>query len=247
MLGAAGVVGFGGCLYHDGPPKETGLMGSKIQLGWPNRITITRLLLIWPFALCLLYLNEPPLAWMRWLALSIFALMALSDLLDGYLARRLGHESLLGEFLDPLADKLLITVAVLFLCLVGIGDASDATGQAFIRLPTWVAVVAIGKDLVVSIGFAAVYFTTSQVLIKPRPFGKSCTVVQLALVPAMLVWPNMPAWLSGLPEVLWYVATALAVAAAFDYIRLGSRFVATLAAENKQQDPGDEPNDRTRE
>jgi hypothetical protein len=61
----------------------------------------------------------------------------------------------------------------------------------------------------------------------------------------MLVWPDMPAWLSGLPEVLWCVATALAVAAAFDYIRLGSRFVAALAAENKHQVPGDEPNGQT--
>ena len=57
--------------------------------------------MIWPFALCLLYLNEPGYAWLRWPAMGIFALMAVSDVLDGYLARRLKDESLLGKFLDP--------------------------------------------------------------------------------------------------------------------------------------------------
>jgi CDP-diacylglycerol--glycerol-3-phosphate 3-phosphatidyltransferase len=209
-------------------------------LGWPNRITITRLLLVWPFALCLLYMNAAGSGWLRWLAVAIFGAMAASDVLDGYLARRLGDESPLGRFLDPLADKLLITVAVLILCVVGIRDLSDPTAPPAMRLPTWVAVVAVGKDLVVSLGFAAVYFTTGRVLIRPRLFGKCCTVVQLLMVLSVLLWIDAPIWLSGLPEVLWYLATALAVAAALDYVRLGSQFVAGVAAENSPGSKGDQ-------
>ena len=219
-------------------------MGHTFHLGWANRITIGRLLLIWPFALCLLYLNEPGWAWLRWFALVIFGVMALSDTLDGYLARRLRDESPLGKFLDPLADKLLTTVAVLMLCVVGIRDISDATGDSFLLLPPWVAVVAVGKDLLVSFGFMVVYLATGRILIRPRFFGKSCMVVQMLLVVAMLLWPNLPIWLSGLPKVLWYVATVLAVSAALDYVRLGSRYVATVVAQGRQSSNGENLNGR---
>jgi phosphatidylglycerophosphate synthase len=185
-------------------------------------------------------MNAPGGGWLRWLAVAIFGTMAVSDVLDGYLARRLGGESPLGRFLDPLADKLLITVAVLILCVVGIRDLSDPTATLSLRLPIWVAVTAVGKDLVVSLGFAAVYFTTGRVLIRPRLFGKCCTVIQLLMVLSVLLWIDVPVWLSGLPEVLWYLATALAVAAALDYVRLGSQFVAGVAAENARGSKGDQ-------
>jgi CDP-diacylglycerol--glycerol-3-phosphate 3-phosphatidyltransferase len=213
---------------------------SKLHLGWPNRITITRLLMIWPFALCLLYLNEPGYAWLRWPAMGIFALMAVSDVLDGYLARRLKDESLLGKFLDPLADKLLVTIAVLILCLVGIRDISDAGDGRALVLPKWVAAAAIGKDLVVSFGFVLVRLATGRTFIHPRLIGKSCTVVQLALVCSVLLWLDMPVWLSGLPKLLWCLATGLAVAAALDYVRAGTHYVAGVAAE--QRPPPNERN-----
>ncbi|MBN2561851.1 MAG: CDP-alcohol phosphatidyltransferase family protein [Phycisphaerae bacterium] len=196
--------------------------------------------MIWPFALCLLYVIEPGYSWLRWLAIAIFAVMTASDALDGYLARRLRDESPLGKFLDPLADKVLITVAVLMLCVIGVRDISDPTGGTSFLLPRWVAVAAVGKDLVVSIGFAVVYLSTGRVFIRPRFLGKSCTVVQLLLVLSMLLWPDTPVWLSGLPKVLWYAATALAVAAVFDYVRLGSQYVATVAAHERQQGSGED-------
>jgi CDP-diacylglycerol--glycerol-3-phosphate 3-phosphatidyltransferase len=219
-------------------------VSTKLRLGWPNRITIARLLCIWPFALCLLYLNDPDLVYLRWVALGMVALMAVSDILDGYLARRLDDQSPLGAFLDPLADKVLVTVAVLILSIVGIRGISDAGLERSLCLPKWVAAAAIGKDLVVSVGFVLVRLSTGRTFIQARLLGKACTVVQVALVCSMLIWLNVPVWLSALPKVLWYSATALAVAAALDYVRAGSRYVAAVAAETKRVADGATPDGR---
>jgi CDP-diacylglycerol--glycerol-3-phosphate 3-phosphatidyltransferase len=209
------------------------------RLGWPNRITIVRMLLIGPFVVCLLNMNEPGRGWLRWLAVATFALMAFSDFLDGYLARRLHSESPLGKFLDPLADKLFITAAVIILCVSGVQNTSDMEAGGLLKLPNWVAVAAIGKDLIVSIGFVLVYLTTGRVFIRPRLPGKLCTGVQSLLVLVMLVWIDLPGWLSEAPKLLWWLAAILAVVASIDYIVIGNRYVTAVAAEIKRQSNGE--------
>jgi CDP-diacylglycerol--glycerol-3-phosphate 3-phosphatidyltransferase len=214
-------------------------MSVSSRLGWPNRITISRILAIGPFVVCLLHLNEPGQAVWRWTAVGLFSLMALSDLADGYLARRLRDESPLGRFLDPLADKLLVTVAVVILCIRGV---HDGVGDTVLRLPNWVVVTAIGKDLIVSLGFAIVYMSTGRVFIQPRWLGKWCTTLQLALVLSMLLWPVLPAAVGSLPQWLWIAASVLAIAATLDYIRLGNRFVAAAASDGPA--PGESSDER---
>jgi len=208
-------------------------------MGWPNRITLGRLLAIGPFVVCLLNLDQADRAWLRWAAVTIFVLMAASDLLDGYLARRLKDESPLGAFLDPLADKLLVTFSVIILSVKGIHVRTTEAADVVLSLPNWVAVAAIGKDLVVSIGFAVIYIITGRVFIQPHRLGKGCTTVQLGLVLCILLWPSLPRQAERLPEVLWYAATALAILAALDYIRVGSRFLSTANAEGKSRSGGD--------
>ncbi len=216
-------------------------MASTIRLGWPNRITIGRMLLIAPFVVCLLNQNEPGKEWLRWVAIGVFALMAISDFLDGYLARRLDSQTDLGKFLDPLADKLLITVAVVILCTSGV-RLPDAAG-GMLRLPNWAAVGAIGKDLIVCVGFCVIFLVTGKPHIEARRLGKLCTVVQLVLVLAMLVAADMPAWFRRGPEVLWIVSTLLAAAAALDYLRQGTRHLARFAAAQDKQTPDDRESD----
>jgi cardiolipin synthase (CMP-forming) len=208
-------------------------------MGWPNRITLGRLLAIGPFVVCLLNLDEPDRVWLRWVAIIIFALMGLSDLVDGYLARLLKDESPLGAFLDPLADKLFITFSVIILCVKGIHYRDSFGADVVLTLPNWVAVAAISKDLVVSIGFGVIYLITGRVFIQPRRLGKWCTTIQLALVLSVLLWPSLPQQLGRLPEVLWYAATAMAILATLDYIRLGSRFLSATAADAKAHGKGE--------
>lgn len=210
--------------------RSSRTLPERIQLGWPNRITIARILLIAPFVLCLLNLGVQGYGWLRWVAVSVFALMAISDGLDGFLARRLRAETDLGRFLDPLADKLLITFAVISLAVVGVPgpDGPDAAGApAMVTLPNWVAVSAIAKDLLICIGFAVVRLQTGRVHIHPRWAGKACTTVQLLMVLAMLLWLDLPAAARWLPRALWYLATAMAVVATFDYLRIGSRVLSS--------------------
>lgn len=192
-------------------------------LNWPNRISIARILMIAPLVICLLKLNEDGPGWRR-LALAFFILMALSDALDGFLARRLDEETPLGRFLDPLGDKLLVFFAVILLSL-------ESTAVPGFRLPSWVAVVAVGKDVVTVAGFSLVYLTTGKHFIRPRIWGKACTLVQFVLVAYCLVGPDLPAALARIHPVLYWAATILAVLAVVDYLWFGNR---EAAAEHQQ-------------
>ena len=145
-----------------------------------------------------------------------------------------------AELVTPPMINFMIRQAAGKLCLVGIRDISDAGDGRALVLPKWVAAAAIGKDLVVSFGFVLVRLAAGRTFIHPRLIGKSCTVVQLALVCSVLLWLDLPVWLSGLPKVLWCLATGLAVAAALDYVRAGTQYVAGVAAE--QRPPPDERN-----
>lgn len=199
-----------------------------LALTWPNRITIVRILLIGPFVIALLKLQEP--GWTnaaRWSAIAVFFLMALSDGLDGFLARRWHQESLAGRFLDPLADKLLVLFSFVLL-------AHHGTHVEGARLPATIVVVAIGKDLIVVLGFCIIYFSTSKVFIKPGPAGKCCTTVQLAMVIAVLLSPDLPDGLRYyLPRSLWWAATVLAVLTVVSYFQTGRRFLARHEAQSQ--------------
>lgn len=197
-----------------------------MRLNWANRMTITRILLIVPFVSCMLKTNDPALSEMmqnvmRYIAILIFLVMAISDGLDGFLARRKVQVTRLGAFLDPTADKLLMTSACLLLC-------SDRGGIEGFLLPPTVVVLIIGKDLFLLIGFIIIYFITSQVRIVPVLIGKIATVLQLVMVAAILLAPEiskvLPFWRRFLP-FLWWSAAGTAILATLIYIRNGSRYI----------------------
>ena len=193
-------------------------------LNWPNRITIARIILVGPLVICLLNLNSGWGAW-RHIALGVFCLMAVSDALDGYLARRFDEETPLGRFLDPVADKLLVASAVVLL-------AVDSTAVKDFQLPSWVVVIAVGKEILTVIGFSLVYATTHEFFIKPRIWGKACTLVQLVMIALVLLAPDLPPTLArGLP-VFWWLASGLAIVATVDYLRIGNRFAARRHADS---------------
>jgi cardiolipin synthase len=197
-----------------------------MTLSWANRITILRILLIAPFVICMLQINDAETSermrhLIRYSAVVIFFLMAISDWLDGYLARKNGETTRLGTFLDPTADKLLITSASLLL-------ASHHAGIGGFILPPTVVVLIIGKDLLIFLGFLIVYFLTDKVLVVPVFAGKASTVLQLSMVAAILIAPETSTVVHGwvyFVRFLWWSAAAAAVLATLVYIRAGSKFI----------------------
>ena len=118
--------------------EQTGKVRPWGTLNWPNRVSMIRLLLLAPFIVLVINQNDPHLGWARHAAVAVFALMAVSDFLDGVLARRLDARTRLGAILDPLADKALIICSVVLLSL----PASAVWGY---DLPNWVVVAVVGK------------------------------------------------------------------------------------------------------
>jgi cardiolipin synthase len=197
-----------------------------MKLSWANRITILRIFLIVPFVSFMLKINDPDLSGavqvaMRYGAILVYLIMAVSDGVDGYLARTRKQVTRLGAFLDPVADKLLITAACLLL-------ASQRASVNGFLLPPTVVVVIIGKDLFLLIGFVIVYFITSQIRIHTVWIGKVATALQLSMVAAILIGPEVSLLVSGwiwFLRFLWWSAAGAAILATLIYIRNGSRYI----------------------
>ncbi len=197
----------------------------KDILNWPNRLTLLRIILLGPFVVMLLNLRNPEWFWARHAAMGIFIVMGLSDALDGLLARKLNQQTSLGRFLDPLADKLLITSGMILL-------GFEKTSVPDFKLPNWVIVSAIGKDLFVVLGFIVVFFETGKFLIKPSFVGKLCTAIQMTLIISVLSAPDMvnlnlfvddffPVFI----KILWYASVIVALLTCGDYFKIGLDFV----------------------
>ena len=190
-------------------------------LNWPNRISLLRVLGVAPFVVLLLNQDDWPPA--RHVALAVFVGIALSDAVDGYLARRLDQTTRLGKILDPLADKLLITCSVFLL-------ASNAAAVPGLRLPVWVVVAVVGKDLWVVLGFLVLFLITGEARVQPTQVGKLCTMAQLAMVATILVAPDLDAMYneggSVLAALLVWAVLGLCILSVMSYTRLGVVFLA---------------------
>jgi len=174
----------------------------------------------------MLKINDPKLSTleqnaMRYVSTVIFLAMAISDVIDGYLARRKKQITKLGAFLDPLADKLLMTCACLLL-------ASQRGHVGDFLLPPTVVVLIIGKDLFLLIGFVIVYLITLQIRIAPVFIGKLATTLQLSMVAGILIAPEVSGVLPGWDWflwILWWSAAGTAILTTLIYIRNGSRYI----------------------
>ena len=136
-------------------------------MGLANWLTVLRIVLIPLFVLLLLY-KRPGLA------LVVFASAALTDLLDGYVARRRGSQTRLGAFLDPMADKLLLTAAFVTLTHLRV-------------LPAWITVVVISRDIILMMGALLIHMLGGRIYPRPTWAGKAATFFQiLAVLAGML-------------------------------------------------------------
>jgi CDP-diacylglycerol--glycerol-3-phosphate 3-phosphatidyltransferase len=151
----------------------------------PNIITIVRLLLIPVFVLSVLYYvdgvkEDRPDDMLRWWAAVVFIVAAISDGVDGYIARRFNQRSELGAVLDPLADKLLQVTALILLSL--------DFHHAFVRVPMWLPILVISRDLFILVGYLVLRLVVgARVEIRAHWSGKLATALTMILIAMILM------------------------------------------------------------
>jgi cardiolipin synthase len=134
----------------------------------PNRISILRLLLI-PVCIAGIVLYRGEEQWPRVMALAVYVIAALSDAVDGYIARRYNQSTKLGRVLDPLADKLLVNLTFIFLAV----NPHFAT-----QVPLWLPVFLVGRDAFITGGSFLIKRAYGEVEIRPKFSGKLNTVIE---------------------------------------------------------------------
>lgn len=124
-----------------------------------------------------------PLEWQRFAAIAIFVLAAMSDGLDGYVARRYNQRSTLGIVLDPVADKGLLLSGIITLSLTSWSEATPETG----KFPVWFPVLVISRDAILLVGTLILYLLNGKVSVKPHWTGKIATVLQMFAIGWVMV------------------------------------------------------------
>jgi CDP-diacylglycerol--glycerol-3-phosphate 3-phosphatidyltransferase len=181
-----------------------------------TKITFARILLIPVFMFFLLAERVQPVG--LYIAVGIFAVAALSDTVDGYIARYQKQVTVMGKFLDPLADKLLISAALIALVELQ-------------RLSSWVAIVIITREFAVS-GLRLIAAAEGRV-IDASLLGKIKTVSQIAAVIAVII--NLPVEIAGksLGWILMAGAVILTIASGIDYFVRAKDVLEPLANQKK--------------
>jgi cardiolipin synthase (CMP-forming) len=171
-----------------------------------NKITIIRILLVPGFVVMFLYYVDTGAELFRFLALLSFALAALSDGIDGYIARRYNQHSELGKILDPLADKLLLVSGIVLLTL---------HNEPYLdRLPLWLTGTVIGRDVLLLLGLIVIQHVCGAIKVRPILIGKVATFLQMTCVlwalfkwraDFLFIWSISAALCTGVSGIIYIV------------------------------------------
>ena len=148
-----------------------------------NKITVVRIFMIPAFVTMAIYYGQSiqrgaPLEWQRYAAIIIFLLAAVSDGLDGYVARRYNQRSSLGVILDPIADKGLLLSGIITLSITNWSELDPDYG----RFPAWFPVLVITRDVVILVGAVVLHLLNGKVEVKTNWTGKVATVCQMCAI-----------------------------------------------------------------
>lgn len=159
------------------------------------------------------YTQEKPM--FRYLALVTFAVAAISDAVDGFVARAYDQKTKLGAVLDPLADKLLINITFVFLA---VNHEFALEGSETSPIPAWFPVIILGRDVIIVLGSYLINEYVGPVRVRPKLSGKLTTFFQLSLIFAVLLQLELAAHLM-LPTLI------VSIISFFDYLYTGVRQV----------------------
>lgn len=166
----------------------------------PNKLTLLRVVLV-PVFLVFLLCNIFGAA-DKWIALGIFIIASLTDMLDGKIARKYNIITNFGKFMDPLADKLLVCSAMI--CFIGLG-----------KLASWYVVIVIAREFIIS-GIRLVA-SDNGIVIAASYWGKFKTVTQMVMI-CLLIADINNSFLLIITNIFIWVSLALTIISLIDYI-----------------------------
>ncbi len=177
----------------------------------PNKLTILRMIMI-PF---FMYFFLSDMEYGRITGAFIFVIASFTDTLDGYIARKYNLITVFGKFMDPLADKLLVSAALI--CLVETGYISS-----------WVAIIIIAREFAVT--GLRVLAASDGIVIAASWWGKIKTITQMVAIVSML-FDNYPFSLVDFPfsDIAMYLAVAFTIISGIDYFRLNKEVFSQLS------------------
>jgi CDP-diacylglycerol--glycerol-3-phosphate 3-phosphatidyltransferase len=171
-----------------------------VIINLPNAVTILRICII-PVLFFLLF--DPNRIWSLIIAV-LFIMAALTDLLDGYLARRYQIVTNIGKFLDPIADKIIVNTAMILMIPIG-------------RIPAWIVAIIIIRDFVID-GIRTIA-TSEGLIIAASKLGKRKTLCQIFALSALIIhYPFLGANAHVVGMVVLYIALCLTILSGFDYL-----------------------------
>ena len=172
----------------------------------PNFLSLTRIILVPVFVIFLIQ-NE------YYNALIVFVIAGLTDVLDGAMARLLNAQTILGAYLDPIADKLLLSTSFVTLAILGI-------------IPSWLTVIVISRDFIILLGIAILSLMSVPFKIKPAVISKATTALQLGTIFFTLLHKAITHGLSNNWILALFWLTALfTVASGLVYIIRGIKII----------------------
>ena len=175
-------------------------------LTFANKVTVGRILLV-PFFIATVLYMSPRHPYLRWLALMLFLIAVISDVIDGYIARTRGQKTKAGAILDPLADKILLISA--FICLYIKRAQFDE-----ISFPLWFVVAIISRDVILLLGSMIVQLLTGKLEIEANRSGKMTAFLQIICVLGILLQLKFT-------FVFWYITLIATVMSGVIYIKKG--------------------------
>ncbi len=169
-----------------------------------NQLTLLRILLVPVFALFMLYGQAG-------LALFTFAVAGVTDALDGLIARWTGQVTTIGAWLDPVADKLLVTTMFVMLTVPGLGMPQ--------RLPLWLTVLVLSRDIVIVATVTVVNLAVARRTFRPSMLGKVATAVYV-LTGGIALYANYAGTRLAIVDWFVYASLAITLASSLHYVVL---------------------------
>ena len=173
-----------------------------MPMNLPNKLTLMRIVLV-PFFVFFMLFEGIPHDVSKWIALILFCVASLTDLFDGKIARKYNLVTNFGKFMDPLADKILVSSA--FICLVAWG-----------KVPAWIVIIIIAREFAIT-GFRTLA-SDNGVVIAASYWGKFKTNFQMfAIILCIADLGNLSPYIHIAEQILIYIALILTIISMVDY------------------------------